>query len=24
VIKALPLNIQRLQNRMWSELKSGR
>ena len=24
VIKALPLNVQRLQNRMWSELKSGR
>lgn len=24
VIKAQPLNIQRLQNRMWAELKSGR
>ena len=24
VIKAQPLNIQRLQTRMWAELKSGR
>lgn len=24
VIKAQPLNVQRLQTRMWAELKSGR